>query len=72
MFTNSGSDDVLDELKHTPPPTPSCHGKSTLSTISGIELKFSDGGEEARLIHPRKRSTFICLKLKFRNYLNPE
>jgi hypothetical protein len=47
------------------PPTPTCHGKSTLSTISGIELKFSDGGEGARLIiHPRKRSTtFICFKI---------
>jgi hypothetical protein len=69
MFTNSGSDDVLCELKPTPPPTPTCHGKSTLSSISGIELKFSDGGEGARLIHPRKRSTFICFKIKIKRYL---
>ncbi len=60
MFTNSGSDDVLDELKHTPPlpPPPPATASQRSPPCSGIELKISDGGEEGEAHTPKKEIHF--------------
>jgi hypothetical protein len=57
MFTNSGSDDVLDELKHTPPPPPPATASQRSQPSKALNLNFPMVGEGARLT-PKKEIHF--------------